>query len=141
MADEQTALTGGCNCGAVRYSIAGEPLAVAACHCTRCRLQSGATYSVNLVVKLSAMTVEGEMSEYDEPDTESGAPLVRQFCGKCGSPIRSLPSSTPKIIAVKAGTLDDPSPYPPSLHLFTRSKLAWVEIPEGMTQYETGPRA
>ncbi len=42
-------IEGGCNCGAIRYRIEGEPLAVAACHCTRCRGQSGHTYRQAIV--------------------------------------------------------------------------------------------
>ena len=35
-------MTGGCHCGAVRYSVAGEPQHVALCHCSDCRKSAGA---------------------------------------------------------------------------------------------------
>ena len=128
-------IEGGCNCGGVRYRIEGEPITVAACHCTRCRRQSGGTFSVNLVVPIAAMTVEGALSRFTDRDTTSGAAVQREFCGTCGSPIRSLIDASPGIAAVKAGTLDDPDPYAPALHVFTRSKVAWVDVPAGVPQF------
>lgn len=132
-------IEGGCNCGAVRYRISGAPLGVAACHCTRCRRQSGSIYSVNLVVAPSAMTIEGELSVFEDTDTSSGASVYREFCGTCGSPIRSVLAGNRAMVAVKVGTLDDPDPFAPGLHVFTRSKISWVEIPAGAPQFETTP--
>jgi hypothetical protein len=141
MTDLGPSLTGGCNCGAVRYAITGAPMAVAACHCTSCRKQSGAAFSVNLIVRASAMSVEGELASYLDPDTESGAPIDRQFCAACGSPIRSVPTAAAKVVAVKAGGLDDPAPFAPQMHIWTRSALPWVSIPEGLPRFDKGPQA
>lgn len=138
---EEIKLAGGCNCGAVRYVLSSAPIAVAACHCSNCRKQSGAAYSINLVVRLSTMSVEGELAAFSDTDTESGAPVERQFCAACGSPIRSVPSATPRIVAVKAGTLDNPGPYAPQVHIWTRSKLPWVELPASAVQFEQNPPA
>lgn len=129
-------IEGGCNCGDVRYRIEGDPLAVAVCHCTQRRRQSGSAYSVNLVVAASAMTLDGPLSAYDDPETSSGAPVRREFCGRCGSPIRSIPAAPPNIVVVKAGTADVPEGLVPTIHLWTRSKLPWVEIPAGMVTFE-----
>jgi hypothetical protein len=85
------------------------------------------------------MMIEGSPSVWRDTDTQSGAPLDREYCGACGSPIRSVSSASPKLVAVKAGTLDDPSRFAPAMHLWTRSKLPWVEIPEGVPSFEQGP--
>ena len=134
-------IEGGCNCGAVRYAIDGEPLAVAACHCTRCRRQSGSAFSVNLVVMASTMTVTvtGDLAVFEDTETSSGASVMRQFCRVCGSPIRSLLAANPAITAVKAGTVDEPDGFAPTLHVWTQSKLAWVEVPAGMPQFAQNP--
>lgn len=128
-------IEGGCNCGAVRYKLEGDPLAIAACHCTRCRRQSGSAYSVNLVVKASAVTVTGSLAVYEDPETSSGAPVRREFCATCGSPIRSVPTANPRIVAIKAGTADEAGGLAPTLHIWTQSKLPWVEIPAGLPQF------
>ena len=136
----ETSMQGGCNCGAIRYTLKGPPLGVAACHCTSCRRQSGVAYSVNLIVRADAMGMEGEPARWTDHDTQSGQPLSREFCGTCGSPIRSVPSSSPKVLAVKAGTLDRPESAVPAMHIWTRSKLPWVTVPEGIPQFETSPQ-
>lgn len=134
-----TLLTGGCNCGAIRFEVSASPLAVIACHCTQCRRQSGAAYSINLIVRASSMEVTGTPDTWQDNDTGSGAPLAREHCGTCGSPIRSVPSAAPKFLALKAGTLDQPGAFAPTMHIWTRSKLPWVTIPDELPTFEEGP--
>ncbi len=138
---EKHPLQGGCNCRAVRYTLTAPPLAVVACHCTSCRRQSGAAYSVNLVVRADRMEVSGDLATWMDPDTESGQPLAREFCGRCGSPIRSAPGASPGVFAVKAGTLDNPDGFVPVMHIWTESRIDWVEIPEGLPSFAKGPPA
>ena len=138
---DEVAFTGGCGCGAIRYALSAPPLVVAACHCTRCRRQSGAAFSVNLIVRASALSVHGELASWEDHDTESGAPLSRDHCGRCGSPIRSVPTGAPKLIALKAGSLDDAAAFAPSIHIWTQSKLPWVTIPDDIPSFARGPQA
>ena len=135
----EQAIEGGCNCGSVRYALRGKTLGVAACHCTSCRRQSGSAYSVNLVVLANAMDVQGELSSYTDTDTESGQPVIREFCGQCGSPIRSRPTASPAIVVVKVGTLDAPDAFAPKVHIWTRSAVAWAAIPDDAIRFEKGP--
>lgn len=130
--------SGGCNCGAVRYRLSAPPVAVVACHCSNCRKQSGAAYSVNLIEKVDALSIEGPLTTFVDADTDSGQPVRREFCGACGSPICSRAGEGP-VLALKAGTLDDPSPYAPALHIWTASKLDWVAIPEGLPTFPGNP--
>jgi hypothetical protein len=37
---------------------------------------------------------------------------------------------------VRGGTLDEPSSVAPDVHIFTRSKLPWVTLPEGVSAVE-----
>jgi hypothetical protein len=37
---------------------------------------------------------------------------------------------------VRAGTLDDPTRIEPDVHIYTRSKVEWVTIPEGTPAFE-----
>ncbi len=141
MTEESPTIRGGCICGAVRYEIAGQPLTVAACHCTGCRRHSGAAFSVNLIVQSRAMTVTGPLAAFLDADTESGAPLAREHCRECGTPVRSVPGSSPKIVAVKAGTLDAPQAYAPRMHLYTQSALPWVTIPVDVPSFPRGPQS
>jgi hypothetical protein len=42
---------------------------------------------------------------------------------------------------VKAGTLDRPDEFAPVMHIWTRSALPWVAIPEGLPRYQQEPTA
>lgn len=132
-------IEGGCNCGQVRYTLDSPPLAVAICHCTRCRRQSGSAYSVNLVAKARTVRIEGALAFYNDPESDSGKPVRREFCGTCGSPIRSIPAAQPALVAIKAGTLDNPAAFAPTLQMYTCSALPWVELPESLPRLERGP--
>ena len=37
---------------------------------------------------------------------------------------------------VRVGTLDDPAAIPPDVHIYVRSKLPWVTLPEGAPNFE-----
>lgn len=129
-------IEGGCNCGAVRYRVEGDPMVVAQCHCRNCQRQSGSAFSVNLLVKHGNLTTTGELTTYVDKDTLSGAPISRMFCGICGSPILSAFSNGSGMVVVKAGTLDDPTPFAPSVSVWASRVLPWVQLPEGQHTFE-----
>lgn len=131
----ENAVTGRCNCRAVTWRIDGAPVAVAACHCTNCRAQSGAAYSVNIVALAHTVSISGPIKTFEDKATSSGKPVLRQFCGECGSPIQSVLTSNAAIVAIKAGTADQPGAYAPTVHVWTDSKLPWVEIPAGVASF------
>ncbi len=132
-------IEGGCNCGDIRYRISSAPFAVAACHCINCRKQSGSAFSVNLVVPSAAVEMQGNLTVYDDPDTESGKPVRREFCGRCGSPIRSVTSGGNGIEIIKAGTTDTPDAFAPGIQVWTCTSLPWVKMPEGIPSFERNP--
>lgn len=129
-------IEGGCNCGAVRYRIEGEPMVVAQCHCHNCQRQSGSAFSVNLLVKVTNLTTSGDLTTYVDKDTMSGAPNLRKFCGVCGSPILCEFSNGSGMVIVKAGTLDNPAAFPPSISVWTSRILPWVQLAEGQHTFE-----
>jgi len=45
----EAVLTGGCQCGAVRYAVAAEPLRLYVCHCRECQKQSGSAFGMSLI--------------------------------------------------------------------------------------------
>ncbi len=119
--------TGGCLCGAVRYSFEGEPLMQAVCHCKNCQRQAGSSWSMLIVVPESAVRITGEVTTYTDHG-ESGGEVLRQFCPTCGSPVFSRIPTQPGMIFVKAGSLDDTTGFKPQIQFWTASKQHWVEI-------------
>lgn len=125
---------GGCLCGRVRYVLKAEPRAVAICHCTHCRKQSGSTFSLNLVMRESDYVQTGETTVYMD-SSDSGQPVYRHFCAGCGSPIFAKTSLSPGKVIVKAGTLDSLEGIRPQTELYTDRALEWLTPVEGTERF------
>ncbi len=135
--DLRAALTGGCQCGAVRYSATPSiRLRGYACHCTNCQSQTGSAFALQLWMLAKDINVEGEMIEgvFAKPD---GNRVSMFACPHCFSRIYGVNSSRPQFIVLRAGTLDDSQHFTPEFHLWTRSKQLWVSLPEGVLALET----
>ena len=132
--------SGGCLCGAIKYSFDDEPVMTGVCHCENCQRQSGTAFSIIVGVTKISFKIEDEknLSEYvDQGD--NGSKVRRQFCGNCGSPIVSLIDSAPEICMLKAGTLDDKSWLEPTIHFWCESAQPWVEIKDGVLRFDRNP--
>lgn len=124
------ARTGRCLCGKVTYSLEGDLIATAVCHCSHCQRQSGGAFSVNLLAMSSQMTVNGELATYNEMGEKGDQVYVRRkFCSTCGSPILSEIALSEGVITVKAGTLDDVSDVKPTVEVWCVDRQPWVELP------------
>ena len=104
-------LTGKCLCGAISYSIDNQPAVTGVCHCKNCQRQAGSAFSTLAGVPVSELHITGAPKLYTDPDTNSGNTVKRFFCGDCGSPIYSAVQSSPDIVYLKTGTLDDNSTF------------------------------
>lgn len=122
--------TGACRCGSVTYELSGDLIATAVCHCRNCQRQSGGAFSVNLIAMESQLAIEGELATYVETgEHDDGEYVYRRFCPSCGSPIVSVLVHAGGVVAVKAGTLDDPSDVSPNLEVWCSTRQPWVSLP------------
>jgi len=129
---------GGCSCGAVRYALAAEPMIVHACHCRDCQRITGSAFVLNLWIEAKHVRASGAKPESFLLRGGSGNAHELFFCGRCGTTLWSDYRVVPgPCLFVRAGTLDDPSGVVPDAHIFTRSKLPWVRLPEGARAFET----
>ena len=118
-------LTGGCQCGAVRYRIDTEPLTVIACHCGQCQKQSASAFGMTMTVPRAAFSfTKGEPARWQRT-ADSGNALGAAFCQECG--VRLLHDPPGKAtINVKPGTLDDTSWVKPVGHIWTDMAQPWM---------------
>ena len=128
-------ITGGCLCGAIRYSV-GQPVEnMIACHCSHCRKASGGSASYNALLPASAVTfTQGTPKMYTDT-AESGNTLYRHFCGDCGSPLYSQRTTMPAMMVLKAGTLDDTAHLKVGMNIWTRSAQPWSHIDPAVEQH------
>ena len=130
-------MTGGCQCGAVRYELRGAPERVVVCHCRDCQRQTGSAFGMTMPVRREDFTlVAGKLKTYRRI-AESGRPNIGAFCGDCGSRIYNEPSYVEGMLNIKPGTLDDTSWLRPQEHYWVRGALDWVTIPEDLPKHET----
>ncbi|MGH2998756.1 MAG: GFA family protein, partial [Gaiellaceae bacterium] len=122
-------------CGAVRYRLASEPLFVHCCHCLNCQRQTGSAFVINVMIEADRVELTaGEPQPVDVPRDDGSTQTIYR-CLDCQVAIYSR-YTRPQILFVRAGTLDDPSAVSPDVHIFTRSKLPWVEIPERVPAFD-----
>jgi hypothetical protein len=133
--DEETAMPtenatppihqGGCLCGAIRYSVVGDPVAVSLCHCVNCQRNSGSAFSVNVIFPRNALTMHGSPAVYEDRG-DTGEIVRRLFCGTCGTPLESQSVFSAPICAVlKAGSFDNPAQFTPDSELYCISAMPW----------------
>jgi hypothetical protein len=125
---------GGCLCGAVRYVLKGEPRAVAVCHCTHCQKLSGGAFSVNLVMRESDYEQSGDTMVYVDSG-DSGKPVYRHFCGRCGSPILAKTALAPGKLVLKAGSLDSMDGLRPQTEIYTDHAVQWIAPVAGAERF------
>lgn len=128
-------LSGSCSCGAIRYTLNSPPLFVHCCHCKDCQRQTGSAFVVNALIEAERVVVAGETEATSMP-TDSGQPHRIHRCPKCKVALWSNYGGRENLRFVRVGTLDEPAALPPDVHIYTRSKLPWVKLPEGVPAFE-----
>lgn len=114
--------TGGCFCGAVRYTIEPGDYRAANCHCTMCRRTSAAPFVTwAMVPKDKFRLLEGAPREFQSSD--HGA---RGYCADCGTPLVCKLDADPDTIDVTLCSFDDPTVLEPKLNIYVDTEVAWV---------------
>jgi len=130
-------LTGGCQCGAVRYALYAAPDKVDICHCRMCQRAMGNFFMAEADVALDDFAwTRGEPARF-----ESSAQAERYFCRRCGTPLgfRYLEEAR---LSVTVGSLDQPERAEPTLQYGIESRLPWIDrilATPGATTRDTVP--
>jgi hypothetical protein len=126
---------GGCACGAIRYRLASEPLFIHCCHCLNCQRQTGSAFVINLLIEADRVEVLAGAPQPVDAPRDSGKPQRIFRCPECQVAIFSE-YGRPDILFVRGGTLDDPTGIDPDVHIYTRSRVGWVTVPDGTPAFE-----
>jgi hypothetical protein len=115
--------TGGCLCGAVRYTVRGEPFHVGRCHCADCRKRSGSAFIVYGQWPPEAFESTGEFATY----------VGDSFCPRCGSRLFMVEEDA---VEVCLGSLDDaPFELRPQADIWIKRREPWLHEVEGASQH------
>jgi hypothetical protein len=116
----QLPLTGGCQCGAVRYALHAVPSDPHICHCRMCQKAFGSFFAPLTGVPLTAFSLtRGELSIFKSSDQAE-----RGFCRLCGTPLTFHYVGRPNI-AVSIGSLDRPEAVRPATQYGIEGRLSY----------------
>ncbi len=119
-------MTGGCQCGRVRYRATVDPAQAIACHCKMCRKATGGAWTAYINVPLRDMAWEREPDWY-----QSSAVAHRAFCSLCGTPL-GFAFLNGENLDLTIGSFDDPLSFRPTMNYASESMLAaWLNL-EGL---------
>jgi hypothetical protein len=126
---------GGCACGAVRYRLRSEPMFVHCCHCLNCQRQTGSAFVINLLIEAERVEMLSGTTQVVAVPRDDGSLQRISRCADCQIAVFSE-YGPQEVRFVRAGTLDDPTGITPDVHIFTRSKVAWVTLPQAAPAFE-----
>lgn len=128
-------LSGGCQCGAIRYEISGDPINHSLCHCVDCRRSAGAPVVGWAMMQQEQLRVTGETAIY-----ASSEHARRHFCIQCGTGLFYTNSENlPGLVDVQTGTLDDPNELPAQSHIQVAERISWMADAHKLPEYERYP--
>lgn len=103
-------MTGGCQCGRVRYRAQVANGEAYLCHCRMCQKATGGFAASFVQVPVEALVWESE------PDWYASSPIARRpFCGACGTPL-GFTFNDGKGVDLTLGSFDDPYVFAPTSH-------------------------
>jgi hypothetical protein len=123
-----TIRSGGCLCGAVRYTVRGEPYRYGICHCADCRKESGSVLVVYAHWRTEDADVTGIVTTYKG----------RSFCPTCGSRLFDIHAAD---LEIRIGSLDEaPTTLGvPRLEGWIKRRERWLQPVTGAEQNVEDP--
>lgn len=127
-----TAITGGCQCGAVRYRIEGGVSHNHFCHCRMCQKATGGVFAALAGAYRDKVTFEGPLALF-----ESSSVAERGFCAACGTPL-TFAYKDSEWMNVTIGSLDDPEQAPLETHWGVEGMVHWLQLGDDKPRKATG---
>lgn len=127
------ALTGGCNCGAVRFEVTSPFVSANYCHCTRCQRRSGTGAAANARAEPGSFRITQGEDRLRAWRPAGGA--EKWFCGDCGSALYSRNPDDHLQIGVRLGATDGDPEIRPSAHQYTAYAVVWEAIADDLPRH------
>ena len=115
-------LSGGCQCGAVRFEVADGGLGKGSiCHCRMCQKAFGGFFGPLITAQNSQLTWTRGAPAY----FQSSNKVSRGFCQACGTPLTYVVEKDQTELAM--GAFDDPAKVPPLSQLQTSTRVPFFD--------------
>ncbi len=131
-------LAGGCQCGAVRYTLYRSPVNPHICHCRMCQKAVGGPFAAYAAILESDLAwTRGAPATF-----RSSTIVTRGFCGTCGTPL-SFRFAGDRWLGFTLASLDEPHRVAPTQAVGLESRLPWFEglhaLPHSRADDELSP--
>ncbi|KAJ6561551.1 Mss4-like protein [Mycena vulgaris] len=128
---------GTCLCRGVQYTVTGDPLTVAVCHCPDCAAYTGSMFGTNAWYTRENLQItagENLLKTFRNMGRMTPNNTVdRQFCTVCGSNLFGTVTRPDPLVFVAVGTLiGDLGPeFTPQKEFFCQFRVKWLHPVEG----------
>ena len=119
--------SGGCACGAVRFTARGKPLRSGLCHCRTCQRAQGSAYFPFVVFAPDQVAFTGSVASW-----KSTPAYDRRYCPACGSRFASI---NPDAVELATTSFDETGLFPPQYESWTIRRQPWIK-PLDVPQYD-----
>jgi uncharacterized membrane protein len=128
MAD--SAVSGACLCGAVRFRVHLPSLFCGHCHCSMCRRNHGAAFVTWFAVPPTQLEVHAGNRELRRYSSSTHG--TRIFCGRCGSSLFCESDKHPDQVDIALANVEDPIDRAPQFHFYFDSRAPWAAVDDDL---------
>ena len=126
-------VTGGCQCGAIRYATTLATDEAYFCHCRMCQRATGGVAAALVNARRDATTWTTR-----EPDRYVSSSFAKRgHCGKCGTPLTFEYNEGSEMLDLTVGSLDDPSVVRLTSHFGVESWVPGWIVHDGLPGMRT----
>lgn len=129
---------GGCRCGAVSYTMVGEPKFQIHCQCNHCQKMTGAGHASIMIFSDEGFQLEGTPATFSY-DADSNNTVTHHFCSECGAPLFNRNSQYSRAVYIMVGSMDDPSFFKPERVVYASSGQEWDKMDPALPSFEGMP--
>ena len=137
MAETQFA-TGHCLCGAVTFSVHGQPNGMGQCHCKDCQRASGTGHMSLAFFKREDVKITGATRSFAST-ADSGNINTRHFCPTCGGRVYGENSARPGFMGISVGAFDDNAWFKPQRVVYIKDRPDWDVTATDIPNFEKMP--
>jgi hypothetical protein len=128
-------VTGGCQCGQIRYTMQVDRVEKPhVCHCRMCQKATGGLFAALAGCSKSALQwTKGKPAFFASSNL-----ATRGFCRDCGTPLTFSYNTPDARIYVTIGSMDDPALADIEVQYGVESKIPWVRFCKNVPSEVTG---
>lgn len=132
-------VSGGCACGAFRYTCTSAPFFSCNCHCRACQRLSGAPFVSAFNVVATAFQTNNAAVVSFTRKADSLHEVTTRSCAQCGTRLFAQSDGNRAFVGIFAATLDDPAIFSPAANVYVAEAAPWTRVDETLLSFRRMP--